>query len=161
VDNYFDYELEYNINRLNKFGKEVSTSIYNLWETIVRLNMEGRVVGVSAPAKGNTLLNCLDDIADVPISRLINYITEKSLLKVGKYTPGSHIPVKSDEKLILDQPDYAIIFAHNWAEQIKESLKDYKGEWIIPNGQGLKDLYRRSLRVGRLCNRKRVATQGV
>jgi len=153
VDKYFDYELEYNINRLNEFAFDVDMFKFMFRNSLRNYKWNGKsIVGVSAPAKGNTLLNyCEID------TTILDYITEKSDKKIGRFTPGTHIPVVPDSRLIEDQPDYAVILAHNWAEQIKESLKDYKGEWVIPNGQGLKDLYRRSLRVGRLCNRKRVA----
>jgi SAM-dependent methyltransferase len=81
-------------------------------------------VGVSAPAKGNTLLNYCG------IS--LPYITDNSPRKIGKFTPGRHIPVYSDEKLLEEQPPFAMILAWNWKEQIKKNLSDYKGAWIIP-----------------------------
>ena len=149
VDKYFEAELEYHdIEKLHDFSFKVSMFGLKLMSYLYAWKKMGkRVVGVSAPAKGNTLLNyCgIDDT-------FLDYITEKSLLKVGKYAPGSHIPVKSDEKLILDQPDYAIILAHNWAEPIIKNLRKmgYKGEFIIPDEKGLKDLCSRSYRIGRI-----------
>jgi hypothetical protein len=87
------------------------------------------VVGASAPAKGNTLLNYCK------ISpQLMEYVTEKSLLKIGRYTPGMHIPVMSDEYLIKDKPDYAMVLAWNWQSQITSKLRKmgFKGKFIIP-----------------------------
>jgi len=130
VDKYFEAELEYHdINRLNDFAFNVYNHYQGFNRYLHRLKREGnRIVGVSAPAKGNTLLNyCGLD------SKIFDYITEISDKKIGRYTPGTHIPVVPDSRLIEDQPDYAIIFAHNWKEEIKNKLKDYKGEWIIPN----------------------------
>ena len=89
-----------------------------------------RIVGVSAPAKGNTLLNYCKIGTET-----LDYITEKSDLKIGKYTPGSHIPIVPDSRLLEDMPDYALILAWNWAEQIMNNLKEYTdrgGKWIIP-----------------------------
>ncbi len=66
---------------------------------------------------------------------MLEYITEKSPLKIGKYTPGMHIPVKPDEFLLEDMPDYAVIFAWNFAEEIMNNLKEYEnkgGKFIIP-----------------------------
>lgn len=82
------------------------------------------VVGVSAPAKGNTLLNyCGLDL---------KYVTDNSPGKIGRFTPGRHIPVYSDDRLLEEQPDYALLLAWNWKDQIKKNLSDFKGSWIIP-----------------------------
>ena len=84
------------------------------------------------------------------MNEILNYITEKSEKKIGRYTPGTHIEIFPDSRLIKDQPDYALILAHNWEKQIKNALKDYKGGWIIPNAKGLENLYRRTQRFGRV-----------
>ena len=63
------------------------------------------------------------------------FITEKSELKIGLYSPGQHIPIVADEKLFETQPDYALILAWNFAEEIMENLKNYLkagGKFIIP-----------------------------
>ena len=89
-----------------------------------------QIVGVSAPAKGNTLLNYCGIGRD-----LIDYIAEvEGSTKVGKFTPGSHIRVTGEDELIQDNPDYALILAWNWKDQIKKSLrkKGYRGCFIIP-----------------------------
>ena len=89
-----------------------------------------QIVGVSAPAKGNTLLNYCG------IGReLIDYIAEvEGSRKLGRFCPGSHIPVVEESRLLEDQPDYALILAWNWAPEIKKSLraKGYKNRFIIP-----------------------------
>lgn len=89
-----------------------------------------RVVGVSAPAKGNTLLNYCALKSD-----MLDYITEKAQIKLGLYTPGTHIKIEPDSKLFEDQPDYALILAWNFAKEIMENLAEYKkrgGKFIIP-----------------------------
>jgi hypothetical protein len=112
----FEVKVKLNRNMINNL----------LW----KLKLEGkRVVGASAPAKGNTLLNYCK------ISpQLMEYVTEKSLLKIGRYTPGMHIPVMSDEYLIKDKPDYAMVLAWNWQSQITSKLRKmgFKGKFIIP-----------------------------
>lgn len=93
-----------------------------------RLNLKRIVppdcVGVSAPAKGNTLLNV------VPID--LRYVTDNSPRKINRFTPGRHFPVYGDHRLLEDQPGFALILAWNWKEQIKRNLSDYKGVWIVP-----------------------------
>ena len=56
-------------------------------------------------------------------------------LKIGKYTPGTHIPILHDSELIKQMPDYALLLAWNFADEIMKNLKDYKdagGKFIIP-----------------------------
>jgi len=99
--------------------------------TIDNLRTEGKiVVGYGAPAKGNTLLTFLeigpDDIA---------YIADKSPLKQGRYTPGMHIPVVDPEILLDEQPDYVLLLAWNFADEIIAQQSEYQsrgGKFIIP-----------------------------
>ena len=149
VNKYFYDELKYHdIEKLKEgFALNISTFKYRLLYFLLDFIGKGkRIVGVSAPAKGNTLLNyCGID------SEFLDYITEKSERKIGRYTPGTHIEIVPDSRLIEDQPDYALILAHNWSEPIIKNLRNmgYKGEFIIPNEQGLKDICRRTYRTGR------------
>ena len=66
---------------------------------------------------------------------LLDYATERNPLKINKFTPGMHIPVYSDEKLLEDQPDYALILAWNFADEIIKNNSEYRskgGKFIIP-----------------------------
>jgi predicted TPR repeat methyltransferase len=89
-----------------------------------------RVVGYGAPAKGNTLLTFLGIGPD-----RIEYIADKSPLKQGRFTPGMHIPVVGPERLLTDQPDYVLLLAWNFAEEIMAQQTDYRkrgGRFIVP-----------------------------
>lgn len=89
-----------------------------------------RIAGVSAPAKGMTLLNYCRLGGE-----LLDFITEKSKLKIGRYTPGTHIPVVPDSYLIQQKPDYALLLAWNFADEIMKNLEEYRklgGKFIIP-----------------------------
>ena len=89
-----------------------------------------RIAGYGAPAKGNTLLNyCRIDRTLVP------YTVDKNPLKVGRLTPGMHIPVKAVETLERDRPDYVLILAWNFAAEIMEQQSTYQaqgGRFIVP-----------------------------
>jgi ABC-type Fe3+-hydroxamate transport system substrate-binding protein len=105
-----------------------------LLELLNELKKDGKkIVGISAPAKGNTLLNyCKID------SEILDYVTERNPFKIGKFTPGMHIPVYSDEKLLEDQPDYALILAWNFADEIIKNNSLYQekgGKFIIPTSK--------------------------
>ncbi len=66
---------------------------------------------------------------------MLDYLTEKSKIKAGLYSPGMHIPVVPDEQLLKDKPDYALLLAWNFAEEIMKNLKEFKnagGKFIIP-----------------------------
>jgi SAM-dependent methyltransferase len=89
-----------------------------------------RVVGYGAPAKGNTLLSFLGVGPD-----RIPYIADRSPLKQGRFTPGSHIPVVPPERILEDQPDYLLLFAWNFADEIIAQQAEYRrrgGQFIIP-----------------------------
>jgi 2-polyprenyl-3-methyl-5-hydroxy-6-metoxy-1,4-benzoquinol methylase len=121
----------YSIKKLIEFAEKVKSQKNNLNQLLLELKKEGKsIVGVGAPAKGITMINfCKID------GSMLEYITEKAPLKIGKFTPGMHIPIVPDEKLTKDQPDYAIIFAWNFAKEIMKNLKQYSengGKFIIP-----------------------------
>ena len=66
---------------------------------------------------------------------LLDYVTEKAESKIGKYTPGTHIPVFPDNYLLKNKPDYALILAWNFAKEIMENNQEFKkrgGRFIIP-----------------------------
>lgn len=121
----------YDVETLKEFAAKVYQHKQDLIDFLRVLRKDGkRIVGISAPAKGNTLLNYCHMDRD-----LMAYITEKAQVKVGKYTPGTLIPVVSDETLLEDMPDYAVILAWNFAKEIMANLKAYRdkgGKFIIP-----------------------------
>jgi hypothetical protein len=109
----------------------VVTQREQLRKVLAELLAQGKtVVGYGAPAKGNTLLNyCGLDAS------WLAYIVDKSPLKLGLYTPGSHIPVLPVNTLLEKQPDYVLILAWNFAEEIMQQQAEYKlrgGAFILP-----------------------------
>lgn len=121
----------YSIERLRKFATETSQQKSKLLSLLYSIKENNqRVVGIGAPAKGITLLNyCKID------NFFLDYVTEKAPLKIGKFTPGTHIQVKQDEVLMKDMPDYALILAWNFSKEIMKNLDEYRksgGKFIIP-----------------------------
>tara|TARA_B110001454_G_scaffold216835_1_gene240836 strand:- start:41 stop:1249 length:1209 start_codon:yes stop_codon:yes gene_type:complete len=137
VSNYLKLENKselYSKEKLNNFATLVKNHRKILLELLNELKKDGKkIVGISAPAKGNTLLNyCKID------SEILDYVTERNPFKIGKFTPGMHIPVYSDEKLLEDQPDYALILAWNFADEIIKNNSLYQekgGKFIIPTSK--------------------------
>lgn len=86
----------------------------------------GKIIGIGAATKGNTLLNyCKID------NTLIDFITDSSSLKIGKFTPGSHIPIKSDKDITPDIK-FVLILPWNIAKFLKKKLKRLNLQFIIP-----------------------------
>ncbi len=129
---YEEEEMKlYSHEKLDNFTKKVQQNRKELTWLLHSLKNDGKsIAGVSAPAKGMTLLNYCrigDDLLD--------FITEKSELKIGRYSPGTHIPIYSDAKLIKEKPDYALLLAWNFADEIIKNLDQYRkngGKFIIP-----------------------------
>jgi len=116
---------------LERFAALVRENKKSLVWLLQSLKHEGKhIVAVSAPAKGMTLLNYCGIDKDI-----LDFVTEKSQLKVGRFTPGAHIPVVPDSELLAKQPDYALLLAWNFAEEIMRNLDEYHrhgGKFIIP-----------------------------
>ena len=113
------------------FAAKVTSIKERLIELLKRLKSEGkRIIGYGAAAKGNMLLNYCKIGTDI-----IDYIVDSIPYKQGRYTPGMHIPVVPEERIMQDKPDYALILAWNFAEEIMVKQQKYEelgGRFIIP-----------------------------
>ena len=89
-----------------------------------------RIAGYGAPAKGNTLLN----YCGIGCDRL-EYLVDRNPLKQGLYSPGMHIPIVGPEKLAQEPPDYLLLLAWNFADEIMQQQRAFRergGKFIIP-----------------------------
>lgn len=109
------------MNRVKKMRLDLCKQLYDA------RNDGKKIVGIGAATKGNTLLNyCKIDAS------LLDYVTDVSDLKVGKYTPGSHIIIKHDMELD-DSVDVALILPWNIADFLVKKLEHLKYKFIIPH----------------------------
>ena len=124
----------HDMQRLHRFAADVSKHRQALTELLINLKDSGKTIAcIGSPAKGNTLLNYCGIN-----SGLLQFVTEKSTLKQGRYTPGTHMLVEGDEKLLEEQPDYGLILPWNFAKEIMANLSEYKnrgGKFIVPMPQ--------------------------
>lgn len=114
---------------LEKFAQDTKESREKLTQLVMDLKLEGKSIAlISTPAKGNTLLNYTG------IGRYIDFATDRSKLKQGRFLPGTGIEVFSDEELMKRQPDYGIVLAWNFFPEIVENVKKagFKGKFIHP-----------------------------
>ena len=92
-------------------------------------NSNKKVVAYGAAAKGNTLLN----YAGVRPDQL-SYIVDKNPNKQNKYMPGSRIPIKTEQHLKSDNPDYILILPWNLKNEVMSQLEyihNSKGKFVI------------------------------
>ncbi len=96
-----------------------------------RLKAQGkRIIGYGASAKGNTLLNT----CGLGTNEL-DYIIDNTPFKQNKIAPGSWLPIRPPEKLLQDQPDYALLLAWNFAPEIIKRETEFQqrgGRFIVP-----------------------------
>lgn len=88
-----------------------------------------KIYGFAASAKGNTLLN----VAGVTVKQ-IPFIVDQTPEKVGKYSPGTGIPIIDLPAMIDDPPEYLVLLAWNFAEEVivKTRRAGYLGHYIMP-----------------------------
>jgi hypothetical protein len=116
---------------LQRFADATRKIKTDLTALLGRLRAEGKsVVGYGAPAKGNTLIGFLELGPES-----IGYIADRSTLKQGRYTPNVPIPVVPPERLLDDQPDYVVLLAWNFADEIFAQQAEFRrrgGRFIVP-----------------------------
>ena len=100
-----------------------------LRKSIADLRRRGlRVWGYGAAAKATVMLNyCGID------STLIDAIADETPAKIGRYVPGTGIPIVHPDEWLAAKPDYTCIFAWNFAQPIAHRYRRvYHGKWFTP-----------------------------
>ena len=86
------------------------------------------IAGYAATSKSTTVLNYCNIGPDK-----IKYICDTTKEKIGKFSPGMHIPILSSDHFKLKPPQIAYLFAWNHKVEIFDKEKNFtknKGEWI-------------------------------
>ena len=108
------------------FKKNCTISKEKINDKINNLKKNGKsICGYGATSKSTTILNYCGINANH-----IDYICDTTKEKIGKYTPGSHIPVKSMDHFYKNQTDSIYLFAWNHKNEILSKEKAIKGEWF-------------------------------
>jgi SAM-dependent methyltransferase len=113
------------------FGKKVTGLKTGLVKMLKDLKKSGKTIAAyGAAAKGNTLLSYMG--ID---NNIIDFVSDRSPHKQGLFTPGSKIPILHQDELLKRMPDYTLILAWNFAEEIMNQQEAYHkkgGKFIIP-----------------------------
>ncbi len=117
-------EKKFGINNLETykiFAKKVKVSKKNLVKIFQFLKKrKNKIIGYGATYKSSTVLNfCKIN------KNYIDYFVDTTQTKAGKFTPGSHIPIKKYNG-IPDDVDYAFLGAWNFKDEIFKKEKKFR-----------------------------------
>lgn len=125
VTRHISAEREFNLHTLDgylSFQKKVNKISADLRKMLVALKEQGqRIAAYGATSKSTTLLN-FSKIGP----ELIDYICDTTPTKIGKYTPGTHIPIKSHQHFQTDSPPYTLLLAWNHQKEIFAKELEYR-----------------------------------
>jgi len=113
-----------NYKTYQEFAKKIYKVRENVRKNILKLkSKKTKVIGYGSPAKATTALNFFG------ISSEIECIVEDNKLKHGKFLPGMNIPIVSRSEIKV-KPDYALVLAWNFFEEIKKNNSDLAQKFI-------------------------------
>jgi hypothetical protein len=113
------------------FADRVLALKEQLTALLAQIRADGKRIAVyGASAKGSTLLNYLD----IDKSTL-DFLVDRSSVKQGRFTPGTHFRIDAPRRLLDDMPHYCLLLAWNFAEEIFAQQQEYVrrgGKFILP-----------------------------
>ena len=112
-----------------EFKKNCEISKTKVMNSLKKIKNDGKkICGYAATAKSTTVLNYCNLNTDI-----IDFICDSTKEKIGKFSPGTHIPIVSMSHFHKNLPDIAYLFAWNHKEEILSKEKEFvkkKGKWF-------------------------------
>jgi hypothetical protein len=122
---------ELTLEKLRSFRSRVVQTKLDLYSLLKEIKARGqRIYGIGAPSRASTLINYVgldDGILDCVLEIQGSY-------KIGKYIPGTLIPVLEEARLFQDQPEYALLFSWHIGAELMPKLVScgFRGKFIMP-----------------------------
>ena len=127
-------EQRWNVTRPDAylgFADDVRALRDNLRDLLEAFKRDGkRIAAYGAAAKGSTLLNTFGIGAET-----LDFVADASPHKQGQHMPGNAVPIKAPQALLDEQPDYVLLLAWNFADEILAQQSEYRargGQFIVP-----------------------------
>jgi len=134
IDALLSEEQEWGVDSpapYEQFAARVAAWKVALTQLLRELKKRGnRIAAYGAAAKGATLLNFAGIGRDI-----VDFVADRSTYKQGKLMPGSRLPIRPPSALVDEQPEYALLLAWNFADEVLAQQDEFRrrgGKFIIP-----------------------------
>jgi len=129
LEKYSNIEKKNNLDNFEwclKFKNNCEKSKLSLRNNLEKFKSKNlKICGYAATSKSTTILNYCKIGPNI-----IDFICDTTPEKIGKYSPGMHIPIVNMKTFQNEKPDVAYLFAWNHKNEIFEKEKKYKGKWF-------------------------------
>jgi SAM-dependent methyltransferase len=134
VDEFISKEIDSNIlnlEGLNSFAQNVVEWRNDFRKLISEIKLATKnISGVGSPSRASTLIS----FAGLTHLDLVSIAEVKNSAKIGKYLPGTLIPVLDEEIVLSNNPEYLLLLSWHLADEIILAIrkKGFKGKFIVP-----------------------------
>lgn len=115
-----------------QYGEKIKNTKVQILKLLTELKKEGKtIIGYGASGRGTMIMNyCGID------GTYVDYVVDDAPAKHGFYTPGTHVKIVPWEHAVQGKfPDYALLFAWSFMEEVLKKRVDYTGKggkFIVP-----------------------------